>query len=40
MTREMEEMGLEKPVFQTEGYFFKVIFKRSRLENNDKIAID
>jgi len=27
----MESMGLEAPIFQTEGYFFKVIFKRELL---------
>ena len=26
----MEEAGLEKPIFQTEGYFFKVVFKRQQ----------
>jgi predicted HTH transcriptional regulator len=26
MTSAMEAAGLEKPVFQTEGFFFKVIF--------------
>ena len=28
MTTEMEKAGLNKPIFQTEGYFFKVTFKR------------
>ena len=39
MTAEMEKMGLEKPVFQMDNHFFKVIFKRSQLDNSDKIAI-
>jgi ATP-dependent DNA helicase RecG len=31
MTNAMETAGLEKPIFQTEGHFFKVIFKRDLL---------
>ena len=34
----MESAGLEKPIFQTEGFFFKVIFKRDlslHAKNND-----
>jgi len=36
----MEIAGLEKPIFQTEGYFFKVIFKRSQFDANTKLAIE
>jgi len=32
MNRAMETSGLEKPVFQTDGYFFKVIFKRTEVD--------
>jgi ATP-dependent DNA helicase RecG len=37
MTNAMETAGLEKPIFQTEGHFFKVIFKRDLLyhDKND-----
>ena len=31
MIAAMEKAGLEKPIFQTEGYFFKVTFKRQNI---------
>jgi len=47
MTDAMEAAGLEAPVFQTEGFFFKVTFKRELLHrdigdiaNSDRVAID
>ena len=51
MTNAMEKAGLEKPIFQIDGYFFKVIFYRNLLnsstemkmqakENADRLAID
>lgn len=36
----METAGLERPAFQTEGHFFKVIFKRPQLNYDTKTAID
>jgi len=39
MTSAMETAGLEKPDFQTEGHFFKVIFKRPQLPTDTKTAI-
>jgi ATP-dependent DNA helicase RecG len=39
MASEMEKAGLEKPVFQTEGHFFKVTFKREQ-SINAQSAID
>ncbi|MCL2718472.1 MAG: putative DNA binding domain-containing protein [Lachnospiraceae bacterium] len=42
MTGTMEAAGLEKPIFQTEGHFFKVIFYRSPSTaiDSDRTAID
>jgi len=43
MSGAMEAAGLEKPVFQIEGHFFKVIFKRPQVEaaiDSDRTAID
>jgi len=34
MIRAMETANLEKPVFKTEGFFFKVIFKRDSLQHD------
>ena len=38
MTSAMEKAGLEKPIFKTEGSFFKVIFMRDELEHNGGMA--
>jgi ATP-dependent DNA helicase RecG len=40
MTDAMIEAGLEKPIFQTVGHFFKVIFIRPTQINNEELAID
>ena len=41
MNRAMEEARLKKPIFQTEGYFFKVIFKRDLFQHakNDGVNV-
>jgi len=41
MTSAMEIAGLEPPIFQTEGFFFKVIFKRTLFQNdiNDVVNV-
>ena len=38
MTNAMETAGLESPIFQTEGYFFKVIFKRDLLHHDKDVV--
>ena len=40
MTSAMEKAGLEAPIFLTEGFFFKVTFKRSQPDADSGIAID
>jgi predicted HTH transcriptional regulator len=38
MNHAMETAGLKKPVFETEGLFFKVIFERKLSENEKSIT--
>ncbi|MCL2766908.1 MAG: hypothetical protein FWD21_04420, partial [Peptococcaceae bacterium] len=40
MTAAMETAGLETPVFHTEGYFFKVVFKRELLHTDTNAGMN
>ena len=40
MTYAMETAGLEKPIFETEGFFFKVIFKRELFQHDGNNVVN